>query len=328
MARILFRIKVLFFVLLVAIVGMGTAWPAAPSWPTKDVTFIVPFRPGGGFDVQARILAPFLEKQLPGKVNVVVKNVSGAGGKTGIMEIARSRPDGYTIGIVGLESVAFMRAMGDLDLDIKEWNWLGQISSDPLMVAIPSAGKYKTLADMKGQDIRFGVTSEMLPSAVVMGQALGMKVRPVLFDGSGDAILAIMRGDLDAVTFSWPTMSKGVRDSSGKLSALFVASKSRIPAVKDVPTLGELGVQLTPTAASVLATSRVVVGPAKLDPSLRETLENAMAKAMKDQEFVQQMEKAQQSVGYEKGGTVRTDIGSAVEAYVSVKAQVEPFLKK
>ena len=181
---------------------------------------------------------------------------------------------------------------------------------------------------MKGQDIRFGVTSEMLPSAVVMGQALGMKVRPVLFDGSGDAILALMRGDLDTVTFSWPTMSKGVRDSGGKLSGLFVASKSRIPAVKDVPTLGELGVQLSPTASSVLATSRVVVGPAKLDESLRETLENAMAKAMKDPEFLQQMDKAQQWAGYEKGETVKTDIGSAVEAYASVKAQVEPFLKR
>jgi tripartite-type tricarboxylate transporter receptor subunit TctC len=310
MARIAFQIKVLAFVLLVAIVGMETAWPAEPSWPAKDITFIVPFRPGGGFDIQARILAPFVAKQLPGKVNVVIKNVSGAGGKTGIMEIARSKPDGYTLGTVGLESVAFMRAMGDLDLDIKEWSWLGQISSDPLM------------------DIRFGVTSEMLPSAVVMGQALGMKVRPVLFDGSGDAILALMRGDLDTVTFSWPTMSKGVRDSAGKLSGLFVASKSRIPAVKDVPTLGELGVQLSPTASSVLATSRVVVGPAKLDESLRETLENAMAKAMKDPEFLQQMDKAQQWAGYEKGETVKTDIGSAVEAYASVKAQVEPFLKR
>jgi tripartite-type tricarboxylate transporter receptor subunit TctC len=328
MPRVKIFRKVSLVVFAIGMIGIGTAWPAAPTWPTKDITFIVPFRPGGGFDLQARILAPFLEKQLPNKVNVVIKNVSGAGGKTGIMEIARSKPDGYTIGIVGLESVAFMRAMGDLDLDIREWTWLGQVSNDPLMVAIPTAGKYKTLADMKGQDIRFGVTSEMLPSAVVMGQALGMKVRPVLFDGSGDGILAAMRGDLDAVTFSWPTMAKGVRDSSGKVSALFVASKNRIPAVKDVPTLAELGVQLTPTAASVLATSRVVVAPTKLDQSLRETLENAMARAMKDQEFLQQMEKAQQSVDYEKGETVRTDIGSAVEAYASVKAQVEPFLKK
>ncbi len=323
----MFRTALLVILLVTAVSGEA-AWSAAPSWPTKDITFIVPFKPGGGFDLQARILSPFLEKQLPAKVNVVVKNVSGAGGKMGIMEIARSKPDGYTIGTVGLESVAFMRAMGELDLDIREWTWLGQISSDPLMVAIPAASKYKTLADMKGQDIRFGVTSEMLPSAVVMGQALGMKVRPVLFDGSGDAVLALMRGDLDAATFSWPTMWKGVRDSSGKLAALFVASKTRIPDVKDVPTLGELGGQLSPTAASVLATSRVVVAPAKLDPSLREALGSAMAKAMKDPEFLQQMEKAQQSVGYDTGEAVRTEIGSAVEAYTSVKAQVEPFLKK
>jgi hypothetical protein len=140
----------------------------------KGLTFIVPFRPGGGFDLQARILAPFLEKQLPSKVNVVIKNVSGAGGKTGIMEIGRSKPDGYTIGIVGQESVAFMRAMGDLDVDIREWSWLGQISSDPLMVAIPSAGKYKTL--VRQRRVR-------LPDE---------GVRPVLFDARGcDLAIAV-----------------------------------------------------------------------------------------------------------------------------------------
>ena len=163
---------------------------AAPTWPAKDITLIVPFKPGGGYDLQARIIAPFLEKYLPLKVNVVVKNVDGAGGKIGATELSKAKPDGYTIGIMGREAVAFMRANKELHWIPATWTWLGQVSSDPLVVAIPTAGKFKTLADMKGQDIRFGVTSEMLPSAVVMGQAIGMKPRPVLFGGSGDAILA------------------------------------------------------------------------------------------------------------------------------------------
>ena len=60
----------------------------------------------------------------------------GAGGKMGAVRLARSVPDGYTIGIVGLESVAFMRAMGQLTEDPEQWNWLGQIGSDPLLVAV------------------------------------------------------------------------------------------------------------------------------------------------------------------------------------------------
>jgi tripartite-type tricarboxylate transporter receptor subunit TctC len=329
MARIKFLGKVLFFVLLIGgWVAVETASPAAPSWPKKDISFVVPFKPGGGFDIQSRTLAPFLEKFLPNNVNVVIKNVTGAGGKAGIMEIARSKPDGYTIGIMGLEAVSFMQAMGELDVDIREWSWIGQLSSDPLMAAVPTVGKYKTPADMKGQDIRYGVTVEMVPSALILGQALGIKVRLVLFDGSGDAIMALMRGDLDVLDLSWPTMSKGVRDSEGKISALFVTSKSRVSALKDVPTLGELGVQLTSTSASVLAASRVVVGPKGLDKSVRKSLESAVAKAMKDPEFLQRMEKAQQAVGYANSATIKANIASAVEAYTSVKALVEPFLKK
>jgi tripartite-type tricarboxylate transporter receptor subunit TctC len=96
-----------------AAVLAGCMLPQADgTWPAKNINSIVPFKPGGGFDLQARLLAPFLRKYLLIRVNVVIENVDGAGGKMGAVRLARSAPDGYTIGIVGLESIAFMRAMG------------------------------------------------------------------------------------------------------------------------------------------------------------------------------------------------------------------------
>ena len=283
--------------LLVLVPGCAQEQAAPKNWPAQDITLIVPFKPGGGFDLQARLIAPFLEKNLPLKVNVIVKNVDGAGGKMGAVEISKAKPDGYTIGIVGREAVAFMGANGELDLDPVTWSWLGQVSGDPLVVAIFTAGKYKTLADMKGQDIRFGVTSEMLPSAVVMGQAIGMKVRPVLFSGSGDAILAAMRGDLDAVTFSFPTMMKGVEDSQGKLTALFAASDKRLDVAKNVPTLSELGVKLDMSSASVIATSRVLVGPPNMDKTIKG-LWDGHRQVHEGPDFLAQMAKAKQYPNY------------------------------
>src|SRR5213594_3167160 len=102
------------------------------SWPTKNISIIVPFKPGGGFDLQARLLAPFLEKYLPNRVNVVIDNVDGASGKMGAVRLARSAPDGYTIAVLGVESIAFMRVMGQLAEDPEQWSWLGQLGSDPL----------------------------------------------------------------------------------------------------------------------------------------------------------------------------------------------------
>ena len=312
--------------LLVLLPGCAQEQAAPKNWPAQDITLIVPFKPGGGFDLQARLIAPFLEKNLPLKVNVIVKNVDGAGGKMGAVEISKAKPDGYTIGIVGREAVAFMGANGELDLDPVTWSWLGQVSGDPLVVAIFTAGKYKTLADMKGQDIRFGVTSEMLPSAVVMGQAIGMKVRPVLFSGSGDAILAAMRGDLDAVTFSFPTMMKGVEDSQGKLTALFAASDKRLDVAKNVPTLSELGVKLDMSSASVIATSRVLVGPPNMDPAIKSLLETAIAKSMKDPDFLAQMAKAKQYPNYADAAGAQAAVKAAKDAYAPVMSLLKPFL--
>jgi tripartite-type tricarboxylate transporter receptor subunit TctC len=312
--------------LLVLLPGCTQETAAPKNWPAQDITLIVPFKPGGGYDLQARIIAPFLEKNLPLKVNVIIKNIDGAGGKMGAVELSKSKPDGYTIGIVGREAVAFMGANSELELDPSTWSWLGQVSGDPLVVAIPTAGKYKTLADMKGQDIRFGVTSEMLPSAVVMGQALGMKPRPILFSGSGDAILAAMRGDLDAVTFSFPTMMKGVADSQGKLTALYVSADKRLDSAKDVPTLAELGVKLDASSASVVATSRVLVGPPNMDKAIKTLWETAIAKSMKDPDFLAQMAKAVQYPNYADAAAAAASLKSAEAAYKPIMDLLKPFL--
>lgn len=300
--------------------------PAAPTWPAKDITLIVPFKPGGGYDLQARIIAPFIAKNLPLPVSIVIKNIDGAGGKVGAVELSKAAGDGYTIGMVGREAVAFMAANKELEVDPLTWTWLGQVSSDPLVVAIPTASKMQTLASMKGQDVRFGVTSEMLPSAVVMGQTVGMKVRPVLFGGSGDAILAAMRGDLDAVTFSFPTMMKGVADSQGKLTALYASADQRLEQAKDVPTLKELGFTIDAKTAAVVTTSRVLAGPPNMDKAIVALLQAAIAKSMQDPEFIAQMQKAVQYPKYADGAATLAAVKGAVDAYVPIMELLKPFL--
>src|SRR5438034_8578689 len=153
------------------------------SWPARNISIIVPFKPGGGFDLQARMLAPFLEKYLPNKVHVVIENVSGAGGKMAAVQLGRSGPNGYTIGLIGLESIAFMRATGQLADDPQNWSWLGQLGSEPLLVAATTGSRVKSPADIKTKNCRFGVTSEMLPSAAILCRALGARFQPVHFDG-------------------------------------------------------------------------------------------------------------------------------------------------
>jgi tripartite-type tricarboxylate transporter receptor subunit TctC len=285
------------------------------SWPARNITIIVPFKPGGGFDLQARMLAPFLEKYLPNKINVVIENVDGASGKMGAVRVARSSPDGYTIGVIGLESVAFMRVAGQLAEDPQQWTWLGQLGSDPLLAAASSASGFKSPADMKGKDFRFGVTGEMLPSAAILCRTLGARFRPVHFDGSGDAVLAAMRGDVDTWVFSLPTAIKGVRDSQNKVVPLFVVSKARVSSIPDVPTLAELGVKVEAGVYAVGAVSRVLAAPAGLDPKVQEILGSAIDRAVHDAEFVEQMKHAEFEVVPARPDDIRARIRAAVEEF-------------
>jgi tripartite-type tricarboxylate transporter receptor subunit TctC len=293
------------------------------SFPAKNISIIVPFKPGGGFDLQARLLAPFLEKYLPNKVNVVIDNVDGASGKMGAVRLGRSAPDGYTIGILGVESIAFMRAMGQLTEDPEQWNWLGQLGSDPLLVAANVRSGLNSPAELKSKDFRFAVTSEILPSAAVVSRALGAKFRPVHFDGSGDVMLAGMRGDIDALGFSWPTAIKGVRDSQGKLTSLFVVSKTRVPSISEVPTLAEFGVEAEEGVYAVTGVSRVMVAPAGLDSKVRETLVAAIEKAAHDIEFIRQMKQAEFEVVAAPPDAVRLKVKAAVEEFQRAKDTID-----
>lgn len=309
------------------IVVATSAQAAVAPYPTKKITIIVPFKPGGGFDLQARMLSMHLEKYLPNKVNIIIENVAGAGGKMGAVQLAKSKPDGYTIGVVGLESVAFMRALGQLQEDPQQWTFLGQLSSDPLLVAVNASAGLKTLADMKAKDFRFGITSEMLASAAVICKTIGAKFRPVLFDGSGDAVLAGMRGDVDALVFSWPTMIKGVRDSQGKMNCLFVPNQSRLPSLPDVPTLAELGVRAEPGVYAVVATSRIIVAPAGVDKAIQGILVNTINKATSDPEFVKQMKRAEFDIATAKPAEVKIRVKAAVDEFTAVKDMVKSYAK-
>jgi tripartite-type tricarboxylate transporter receptor subunit TctC len=281
--------------------GCARSVDASP-WPANTITIIVPFRAGGGFDLQARLLANALKKYLPHPVEVVVKNVDGAGARLGAAELARSRPDGYTIGLVGLESVAFMRTLDQLPEDPQEWTWLGQLGADALMVAAPATSGIESGLDLRDRDLRFGLSSETLASVA-------------------------MRGDVDVLIISWPAAIKGVRESDGKLVSLFVVSEQRVPSLPDVPTLSEFGVRPDPGIYAVGAITRVIAAPRGLDPAVQEVLTTAVTQALNDPEFIQLNANAGFEVAPASAAEVRAKLAAAMEEFRAAPAIIATTMK-
>ncbi len=299
--------KVIFFVFscLIGTFLAFEAYPATVDWPTRDVTIIVPFSPGGGYDIQSRIFAPLFERYLPKKANVIISNQTGAGGKIGSIALIKSAPNGYTVGTMSVMILALMQARGEIKgFDMRKLVWLGQLSWDPGAALVSAASGFRTVQDLTRREIRLGTTNDSLVPNVLLARKLGLRYRLVFFEGSSDEILATMRGDIDLIVDSWPTMKRAVDNSAGKLIPLFAVADSRLPQWSGIPSSKELGLNLAeiePMAGSV----RLLAAPNGIPSDLKALMEKAVWAALKDPAFKASMEKA----GYDA-----TNVAPAAEA--------------
>src|SRR5690606_34253048 len=132
--RTLLAVNVPVLLTLAGVVAMlfGCSREAPESYPSRNIELVIPYSPGGGFDIYVRALIPYVEKQLPNNVKVIPVNAAGAGGQRGATMVYRARPDGYTIGVFNLPGVLIpMLNGGNPNYDLLEVTWLATLSSDP-----------------------------------------------------------------------------------------------------------------------------------------------------------------------------------------------------
>ncbi len=278
---------------------MLLTWPTAgmltpangADWPQKDITLIVPYAAGGGYDVVARATAPHIEKHLPQKANVVVKNVPGAGGKIGFMEMVRSKTDGYTIAVLDSADVAVLQVSGQLEgVDILKLSWLGRLDKLPDLLTVSAKSGFKAPNDMKSRPVRFaGIGPGVTFRSAVIAKGLGVDARFISYDGTSPASIATMQGDIDAFVVNWVSATRMVDTSEGKLVPMFVAASERVPQIKDIPCVKDLGVTVE---ESVLGYAHILVGPANLPAEVKKLWEDVLNKTFADREWADQMNKA------------------------------------
>ncbi|MEM3112515.1 MAG: tripartite tricarboxylate transporter substrate binding protein [Candidatus Anstonellales archaeon] len=282
------------------------------EWPSKDIILIVPYSPGGGYDLVARATAPYIERHLGKKANVVVKNVPGAGGKIGLMEMVRSKPDGHTIAVVDPADISVLQVGGQLkDVDLLKFTWLGQLDRLPDLLVVGAKSGFKNPGEMKGKTIRFaaigpGVTFR----TAVVAKGIGCEPRFVSYDGTTQASVATMQGDIDAFMVNWVSSMRMVRSYEGKLIPMFVAASERIPQIKEVPCSKELGLDLE---ESVLGYSHILVAPPNIPVEIKKAWEETLNKVFYDQDWIAQMNKA----GYPPSGLIGGKLFSAISTTLS-----------
>ncbi|HEX9016950.1 MAG TPA: tripartite tricarboxylate transporter substrate binding protein [Chloroflexota bacterium] len=270
----------------------AAAAPQKPAnWPAKSITLVIPWDAGGSTDVGFRLLAPLMEKTLGQPIQIV--NKPGAGSQVGVADLAKSAPDGYTIGNVSAPAVQTIY----LDPERKAtFTWesfapIGLHVFDPGAIYVSGESKYKTLQDLiddakkNPEKVKASTTGVMGDDhlAILQFQRLtGVKFAIVHFTGSAPVATQLLGGSIDVAFNNVGDFANQVK--SGKMRLLAIMDKEQSKYYAGVKTAEEQGVKVYSSSSRGLAASK---GTPK---EITSFIAYAMQQAMKDPSIVQKMD--------------------------------------
>ena len=223
---------------------------AQGAWPAKPITMIVPFPPGGLADLVARPVAEAMSRDLG--QTVVIENKAGAGGGIGMALAARSKPDGYTV----LMALSSLTVLPEADVvlarpamfALNDLRPIARFTADPTVLAVRADAPWKTVqqfvADAKNRPgaINYGSSGNygtMHVPMEILAQTAGVKLTHIPFTGAGPAVVALLGGQIDAVSSGPATVLQQVK--AGKLRVLAHWGNGALGALPDVSSLKDAG---------------------------------------------------------------------------------------
>ncbi len=260
------------------------AHAARAAWPERPVTMVVAFPPGGGTDVAARTLARFLEREL-GQA-VVVLNRGGAGGEIGFAELARARPDGYTIGFINTPGIVTIPIERQARFRLEDFAPIANVVDDPGGFFVPAASRLRGLADLVARAraepgaVTYGTTgigSDDHLATLAFQRLAGVELTHVPFAGAAQVRNAALGRQIDVGAMN---MGEGLGDMrQGQLRPLGQMAEARWEHAAEVPTFREQGFDV------VQGSMRGVAAPEGVPGEVRGRLAAAVRRAMEDPEF-------------------------------------------
>jgi len=258
--------------------------PVLAAYPEDDIAVIIPYAAGGGFDSYVRGVLPIMQKYLPNDVNLIPRNMPGAGGRKGATAIYRARPDGYTIGVFNLPGLMLPEILGEpVAYDLARVTWLGRLSEDQYLLVAAGSSSITSVEDLRAlnRPIKFtatGAGSSAHAASVIAARLLGLDARVITgYQGSQAYILAVVRGDGDVALGA--SNSLGAYTDTGDLRV--IASFERQSSFAGVPTAAALG----EPDLNRLTLQRMLGAPPDLDAEARAVLVDALARALADEDL-------------------------------------------
>jgi len=281
--------------------GKSGANATKSDYPNKPITIIIGYAAGGGTDLGARVLIPYLEKELG--VPIVIENKPGASAWIAYSEVLKAKPDGYTLGYLNTPSLVF----GELNPankrpNFESFDYIANHVVDPAVIAVRADdNRFSNAKDLveyaKNNEMTAttnGVGSSNHIAILTLNDKMGIKIKSVHFGGTGEALTSVLGGHVDILICKVGEILEPLKD--GQFKVLAVATKDRVKQLPNVPTFKEA------TGSEVINyTTRGLGAPKGLDPQVLAKLQTAVVKAMQNPEHIQKMEKMGFVVDSRKG---------------------------
>ncbi len=285
----------------------------AASWPEKPIRMVVPFPPGGNTDSVARIVSSALSEQLG--QNVVVENLSGAGGTIGTNSVARAAPDGYTIlmGTVGTQAINMGLYKNLSEESLKNFAPVTLITSIPNVLVVNkdlpvnSVEELVAYAKKSPHPLTFassGIGTSIHLSGEMFKTTIQQPLTHIPYRGSAPAVTDLVGGQVNMMFDNLPPSLPFIQN--GRLKALAVTSPKRNPLLPNVPTMIESGFP-----GFEIGTWNGIVAPAGTPPEVIKSLNNALQKVVASDDFKAKIHKL--------GGEVKSDGPEEFSAFINAE---------
>jgi tripartite-type tricarboxylate transporter receptor subunit TctC len=296
---------------------------AAAFYDGRNIRWIIPYSPGGGYDEYGRLIAPYLEKYSGARVDIF--NMPGAGGMRGANELYGSPKNGLTIGIINGSAMVTneLAGMRGADYRISEFEFLGRVVADKRVLVVSTESGFESFEDIwrSGDSVKIGATGlggSTYVDAVIANEAFEMDVDIIHgFDSSSVVRQAMLRGNIVGTWGSWGSAADNV--DAGRDKVVLQSGTERAADLQDAPTVFEMVDQtrdpertraILTAWESLHAVGRPMAVPPGTPPERVRYLRDALYKALHDPELLAAAEKSGRTIVYATGeemGQIVTD---------------------
>jgi tripartite-type tricarboxylate transporter receptor subunit TctC len=298
---------------------------SADFYRGKTISLYVGFPPGGGYDLYARVFAPYFTRHIPGNPPIVIKSMLGGSGMKAAGYMSTVTPqDGTSLGVF-LDSLTLGKVLGGPgEFDPVKLTWIGRIVSTATVSVVWHTAPVQTIEEAKHRELLMAGTvasntSSFIPAA--LNDLIGTKIRVILgFRGSPDQALAMMRGEADSIGgMAWEAIQTNHQDwlTEKKIRILYAQGAHRIAGLPDDPALMDLAVdersrQILRLLASGPDIGRTIVAEPGIPPERADALRRAFMATMQDPDFVAEIEKRHLAIEPLSGEEVQKMVASLV----------------